>query len=680
MTMLRATLDRLALGMILATGIAVVGFLFSIGTAHAAGTLTPAGSPDAPLTIVDHHLDVVVNNGWARTEVVQTFNNPDTTTIEGVYSTPVPRSAALSEVEIVVGERTLQGEVVRREQARTVYEDEKAQGNSAGLTEKNEYLDYRFHVANIAPGETIRVKAVWYQAMEVESGIARYLYPLEDGGTDEAAKSFWTRSEAVTGTFSVDVEIKSAAPLLDLRMPGWDSLAKVEELGDGHRRIHAEATGEALDRDFLLYYRLDDDLPGRIDLVAHRPDPSKPGHFMMVVTPGVDLAPITRGSDYVFVLDISGSMEGKLATLQDAVVRSLQGLTPDDRFKVVVFSEQARELNRDFWNATPERVVTMSNQVSALQTEGGTNLYAGLDLGLGGLDDDRVTSVLLVTDAVANQGLVDPKEFATLLGNVDVRVFGFLLGNSGNWPLMRTIADTSGGFSEGVSNADDMLGRLMLAKEKITHESMHDAELTVRGVKVMDAGDEHIGKVYKGQQLVVFGKYAQGGPATVKLAAKISGDDKDYVTKFDFPDVATDSPEVERLFALARVEDIEDAMNNGLADPSESNDAIADLGVAYQLVTDQTSMLVLDDDAFQRHGIDRRNRDRIAGERLAQQARAALPPAPTRVDTQQPMFQGKKASRIRLPSGGGGAIDPISLTIGGSMAFLAIASRRRRED
>jgi len=650
-------------------------------SAQAAGTLSPAGSPDAPMVIVDHHLDVVVNNGWARTQVTQTFRNDNTTTIEGVYSTPVPKSAALSEVEIVVGERTLQGEVVRKQRARTIYEDEKAQGNSAGLTEKNGFQDHRFQVANIAPGETIRVRAVWYQAMEVESGIARYLYPLEDGGTDEAAKSFWTRTEAVEGTFSVDVELKSAAPVVDLRMPGWDSLAKIEELGDGRRRIHAEATGEALDRDFLLYYRLADDLPGRIDLVAHRPDEDKPGHFMMVVTPGVDLKPIEHGSDYVFVLDISGSMQGKLATLQDAVVRSLQGLTPEDRFKVVVFSDRARELNRDFWNATPERVATMSNQVSALQTEGGTNLYEGLDLGLGGLDDDRVTSVLLVTDAVANQGLVDPKEFATLLGEVDVRVFGFLLGNSGNWPLMRTIAETSGGFSQGVSNADDIMGQLMLAREKITHEAIHDAELTVRGVKVMDAGDEHIGKIYKGRQLVVFGKYAEGGRAKVKLAAKISGADKTYVTEFDFPDIATDSPEVERLFALARIEDIEGAAHHGLADPVESDDAVADLGIAYQLVTDQTSMLVLDDDGFKRHGIDRRNRDRVNVERAAQQARAALPPAPTRVDAKKPMFQGKEASRVRPRSGGGGgAIDPISLTIGGSMAFLAIASRRRRED
>ena len=653
------------------------------GSAQAAGTLTVAGSADAPMSILDHHVGVVINNGWARTEVTQTFHNPNSAVVEAVYSTPVPKSAALSEVQITVGERTLTGEVVRREEARTIYEDERAQGNAAGLTEKNGFQDYRFHVANVAPNTNIQVRAVWYQALEVESGIIRYLYPLEDGGTDDAASSFWTRNEAVDGTFSVDVEIKSAAPLLDLRMPGWDSLATTQDLGEGHRTVHLEATAESLDRDFLLYYRLADDLPGRIDLVAHRPDPTKPGHFMMVVTPGVDLEPIATGSDYVFVLDVSGSMQGKIDVLKDAVVRSLQGLSPDDRFRVVVFSDSARLLNTDFWSATPERVGTMSAQVSALGLEGGTDLYAGLDLGLRKLDADRVTSVLLVTDAVTNRGLVDPKEFADLLSKVDVRVFGFLLGNSGNWPLMRVVADTSGGFSQGVSNADDILGQLLLAREKITHEAMHDAELTVRGVKVLDAGDEHIGKVYRGQQLVVFGKYAKGGRATVKLAARISGQDTDYVTEFDFPDTATDSPEVERLFALARIEDIEDAMNAGLAEASESDDAIADLGTTYQLVTDQTSMLVLDDDGFKRHGIERRNKDRVAAEHEAQVARAVLPPRATRVDTGAPAFGGDKASRLR-PSGGGsggggGAIDPITLTIGGSMAWLAVASRRRRE-
>ena len=53
----------------------------------------------------------------------------------------------------------------------------------------------------------------------------------------------------------------------------------------------------------------------------------------------------------------------------------------------------------------------------------------------------HATSVLLVTDGVTNEGIIDPREFHTLLKKYDVRVFGFLMGNNANWPLIRFPVD-----------------------------------------------------------------------------------------------------------------------------------------------------------------------------------------------------------------------------------------------
>ena len=643
---------------------------------HAAGTLAPAGSPDAPLTIVDHHLGVVINNGHARSTVTQRFRNDNERAVEGVYSCPVPISAALSEVRIAVGERVLEGEVVERQRARQIYEEERDSGGDAGLTEKNGYQDYRFLVANIPAGAEVSVTYVTYQALEIDSGIGRYLYPLEDGGTDEQAKSFWLQQDQVSGGFSADIEIKSAWPVLDVRVPGWEGATRHEELAGGHHKLHVDRSGSALDEDLLLYYRLADDLPGRVELLTHKPDPDAPGTFMLVVTPGIDLKPLEGGSDYVFVLDTSGSMSGKIGTLADAVTRALGGLRPQDRFRVVTFNDQARALNRGFRPATPEAVGTMAAQVAGLRANGGTDMHAGLKLALDDLDDDRVTSVILVTDAVANRGVVDPAEFAALLQRVDVRVFGFLLGNSANQPLMRLMADTSGGFTQQISNADDILGQLLLARSKVTHESLHDASLSIRGVRTFDTTDEHIGKVYRGQQLVLFGRYSGGGEATVSLDAKLSGEDRSYTTRFDFPEQSDGNPELERLWALERIEQAEARLNAGLLDEGEARDAIASLGVDYQLVTDHTSMLVLDDDAFTRHGFARRNRDRSAAEHAAQAARASQPAQQHRVDSARPAFKGK-APRLG-GGGGGGAFDPLSALLAASLGLLGLAGKRRR--
>ncbi len=102
------------------------GFLLlaAVRSGDAAGTLTPVESVHKPILIVDHSVSVVINNGFARTEVTQIFHNPNDRDLEAIYSFPVPRSASLSEVTIYAGERELHGEVLEKERARQVYREE----------------------------------------------------------------------------------------------------------------------------------------------------------------------------------------------------------------------------------------------------------------------------------------------------------------------------------------------------------------------------------------------------------------------------------------------------------------------------------------------------------------------------------------------------------------------------
>jgi len=638
---------------------------------RAAGTLTPVGSPDAPLAIRSHHVGVVVNNGFARTEVTQTFYNPNPVDLEGLYAFPLPISASLSEVTIVAGEQEIHGEVVPRDEAQKIYEQEKSQGNTAGLASKNGYQTFEFRVSTIRSREETQLRFVYYQPLEIDTGIARYLYPLEEGGTDELATQFWSSNEKVEGLFSAEIEVKSAWAVSELRLPGFENEAVLDELAEGHYRVRIEKQGATLNRDLLLYYRLADDLPGRVEMVPYRADAEGPGSFMLVLTPGLDLKPITGGADYSFVLDVSGSMAGKIHTLADGVVRALGELDPADRFRIVTFSTGADDITRGWVSATPANVRHWADRVKQIGTQGGTNLYAGLELGLRDLDADRATSLVLVTDAVTNRGVLDPRRFHELASAHDVRVFGFLMGNSANWPLMRLICDASGGFHAQISNADDVIGQLMLAKSKVTHEALHAAQLDIDGVRTHDTTGAVIGKVYRGQQLVLFGRYDEPGVATLRLRARLTGQDRSYQTRVEFPAIATDNPEIERLWAMSRIEEIETRADMGLAPHEEARHAIRDLGVDYQLVTDETSMLVLADEAFTRHGVERRNRARVATEHAAQARRAQQPVVGHRVDRKEPMF------KLPAPSLGGGAVDPLTGLLALGLGAAGLVTRRR---
>lgn len=630
----------------------LLAFASGLLPAFAGGTLTPVGSPHAPIQIRSHQVNVTINNGFAQTEVLQTFFNPNPTDLEALYAFPVPKSASLSEVTITSGEKTLNGEVLPKKEAETIYEEEKAKGNDAGLTTKNGYQNYEFKITPIRANAETRLRFVYYQPLEIDTGVGRYVYPLEEGGTDEVAKSFWQPANAtVEGSLSINVTLKSAWPVADMRAPGFEGAAVTNKIDAGNYTLSLDRTGAKLDRDFVFYYRLADNLPGRVEVIPYRADKSKPGTFMMVVTPGIDLKAITS-ADYTYVLDVSGSMQGKIATLANGVTQALGQMRPADRFRIITFNNDAREL-LGWTSATPENVTNAASLLKAMQPSGGTNIYAGLQLALKNLDADRASSVVLVTDGVTNEGVVDPQKFHALLKQHDVRFFGFLMGNNANWPLMRAMGDATGGFYTGVSNSDDIVGQLVLAKSKITFESLHDASFKFTGARVSETTGDLPQKIYRGQQLVIFGRYDGAGKATVALNAKLTGQDKTYTTTFDFPEVDTDNPEIERLWALAQIEQIELKEAIGQTPPSESKDAITSLGVAYQLVTDHTAMIVLNDATHAARGIDRKNQQRVATERAAQSVRAAQPVKNYQVDAQQPTYSAP-APHISRPSSGGG--------------------------
>jgi Ca-activated chloride channel family protein len=384
---------------------------------------------------------------------------------------------------------------------------------------------------------------------------------------------------------------------------------------------------------------------------------------MMVITPGVDLKPLTSGVDYCFVLDVSGSMQSKMGTFKKGVMKAIEKLKPEDRFRLVTFSSNASALTRKWLPASDQNRIKAQKMIDSLQAGGSTNLYAGLSLALSDLDDDRAVNIILVTDAVTNTGVVNPVEFHKLLQTVDIRVFGFLLGNSANWPLMQTIAETTGGFYDSISNTDDIMGKLMLADSKIKYEALLNAEVKISGVNVSEITGDTFKKVYRGQQLVLFGKYEKGGKARVTLKANLTGEDKTYATDFVFPDIDHDNPELERLWALAMIEKIEAQERIGNMPLTEAENAIRDLGLEYQVVTDYTSMVVLSDTAFADRGIERRNQSRIAREQQTRTRKAQKTAKNYTVDRQKPAFK-FKAPRL---GGGGGAIDPLT---GGLAAVL----------
>jgi Ca-activated chloride channel family protein len=513
----------------------------------------------------------------------------------------------------------------------------------------------------------VRIRLTYIQPVHIDTSVGRYVYPLEEGGVDEQKMSFWTYQDSVEASFSFNLSFRSSWPIDEFRLPQHPQ-ASVQQLSDGEWNVsmvaetptpeEGSATGTApaavhrLDKDIVVYWRQVQGLPGSVELVTYKENPGQRGTFMLTLTPGDDLEPITRGRDWVFVLDISGSMEGKFQSLIEGVNRGLANLNPDDRFRIILFNNQPREITHGFENAIPGNVQNAIRVLESNQPNSGTNLFAGLNLGIHSLDTDRSSALVLVTDGVANLGYTEKQEFLDLLEQTDVRLFSFVLGNSANRPLLESMARVSNGFAINVSNSDDIAGKLLEATSRLTHEALHDIDLRIAGVKVGDLTPEQFGSLYRGQQLIVFGHYWGSGEANLSLDGRVSGRYRNYSTVFEFPEVATLHPEIERVWAFAKIEGLQNRLDY-FGEDADIEQAITDIAVENGLVTDYTSMIVLREERFQELGINRLNRSRVEKEQLARQDRKVKGIRNNQVDNSQPMYAEPRASH----GNGGGAFD-----------------------
>ncbi|MEM7567745.1 MAG: VIT and VWA domain-containing protein, partial [Pseudomonadota bacterium] len=700
--------------------------------------LVPAGATQ-PLELADHEVRVVLEDGYAITSIEQRFANPGAAAVEAHYSFPVPEKAAVTEFTYWIDGVPVVGEVVERERGREIYEAERDAGRQAAIAEQDDHYAFDMRVASVPAGGDVMVRLTYIQPARIDGGIGRYVYPLERQSTNEERIAFWDMREEVTGRFAFDMELRTDYAIEAVRLPGHPDARTTQteegwrislgdgrnvldlptQTGDGAPRLSpasfdpsaesewsalggAEITLAAntgteegsedfatprtastgatpLDSDIVLYWRQAAE-PARVDLVPYKASPEARGTFMLTLTPGLDLQPITDGRDFAFVLDVSGSMSGKIGTLGEGVAQALASLRPEDRFSIVTFGDAARTLTGGLVDATPEAVAHWSAKARALEVGGSTNLYDGLDLGLKTLDADRTGAVVLVTDGEANVGVTETKRFLDLVRGQDTRLFTAVMGNGANRPLLEPMTQVSGGTSVSVSNADDVVGVLVEAAGKVGYEALNGLDLTVTSangeVRIADLEAEDVRTLYRGEQLALLGHYWGAGDVAITLTGEIAGETVRYETVATLPETATRNPEIERLWAFQAIETRMERMAL-LGEDADATSAVIDLSVEHGVLTPLTAMIALEEERFEALGIERRNAERVETEAEAAVLRTSAPVQTTRVDTSQPMFSAPAPRHA--PSGGGsgnvGLLGGLLAALGGLAALFG--GRRR---
>jgi len=675
---------------------------FAAPRAQAAGMLIADGGFGGVLEIDQHTVQVTINNGVAVTEVNQIFRNTENRQVEALYTFPVPKGASVANFSMWIDGKEMVGEVLEKKRAREIYNSYKQQRRDPGLLEQNDYKTFEMRIFPIGPGAEQRVQVVYYQELDFDNDWATYVYPL-------ATTTRTAIDSRARGRFGLTLDVASEVPIVEVESPSHGDDFVVARHGAHYVRASLEATGGDLNRDMVVAYHLSRPRTG-LDLVASM-EPDEDGFFLMTLTAGDELGEKQGGMDYVFVLDISGSMghDGKLSLSRSSLDAFVRALGEDDRFEVLTFNVEAHNLFRELRAADEGSKSEAVEFLRAQQAKGGTDLEPAISAAYLYKDPDRSLNVVILSDGMTEQD--ERQALLRLIGERPpaTRLFAIGVGNEVNRPLLEQIAEDAGGLAAFVSRGDDFERQAQAFRRKLLMPAATDISIKFEGGAIYDVEPHKLPNLYHGMPVRIYGRYATPGPVTLKVRGDVGGETLDKTLHIEMPGAEADNPEIERMWAWHRVKRLlKDADRSGSRE--QAIDEIVRLGEGFSIVTEYTSFLVLENDAeFRRWKIERRNalrieRDRRKQERVRKELeairdRAAVdlgpvkeaPAAnPMKNQTQAPARQASRNPTPGAPPAqpqnsrgwdlGGGAFDPFTAGVATALVAAAAAALRRRKD
>jgi Ca-activated chloride channel family protein len=575
----------------------------------------PPPKPTIQLVIRYHHVTVEIQDQVAITRVDQVFFNPNNWAVEGTYTFPLPAGASVSSFLLWVDGKPVEAQILDAEQARQQYEEIVRTLRDPALLEYAGLSAVQAHVFPIPPQGERRVELEYSQVLNSENGLVRYVYPLS---TEKF--SAWPLEQV-----SISVDVRDSASIQAVYSPSHK--INISRESENHVRAGYEDSQILPDADFAFFYSLGEQTT--LHLLSYRSptDEQDPdGFFLLLLAPSPQVSEDPLPKDVVLVLDRSGSMEGeKFRQAQDALKFILERLNPEDRFNILVFSTG---LDRYANSLRPASEASQAiNWVEGLSAQGSTDINRALLEAAALVKGERPAYLIFLTDGLPTEGVVNSQQILDNLAGAapgSLRLFAFGVGYDVDTFLLDSLAQAHHGDSSYVLPGERLDEVVSAFYEKINIPVLTDLDLDFGDLSVYDLYPSPLPDLFSGSQIVLLGRYRQGGAATIRLSGQIG----DKTQTFEFPEqvfsTQTDNqyPEntLPRLWATRKIGYLLNKIR--LQGPDqETIQQIVSLSIHYGIVTPYTSYLVSESAP-----LSASEQERIAGEQLNKMQ--AMPAAP----------------------------------------------------
>jgi Ca-activated chloride channel homolog len=546
-------------------------------------------------------VDVRIAGVIADVTVTQTYRNEGQRAIEARYVFPGSTQSAVYAMSVRLGGRLLTARIKEKQQARVEYETAKKEGKTSALLEQHRPNVFEMNVANILPGDDVAVELHYTELLTPTDAVYGFVFPTVVGprynspqGAAVAEKwvatPYLRSGETANTTFDLQVTLDTPLAVREI----GSSSHEIEVTGDGtaHASVALKAVSTAgNNRDFILHYRLAGD---HIDtgLMLFRGESE---NFFLAMVEPPKAVPVRQINprEYIFVVDISGSMHGyPLETSKVLLANLISGLRPSDTFNVMLFSGSNRMLSPASVPATRANIERALQTIREMGGGGSTEIVPALKrIAALPKSPDVSRSVIVVTDGYVS---VEAEVFQLIRKHLNQQnVFAFGIGSSVNRHLIEGMARAGQGEAFVVTKPEEAAAQAERLRKMIEAPVLTNVKARFEGLDVYDVEPAQLPDVLGGRPVLVFGKWRGDAAANSRMVVEGRSAEGPVSTEVSATGREDRTSQALRyLWARQRIAALSDqqALEGGNAQKT----AITELGLKYSLLTQYTSFIAVD--------------------------------------------------------------------------------------
>ena len=552
------------------------------------------------LPLKDTRVEISVSGVIADVKVRQIYRNEGSRPINASYVFPASTRAAVYAMRMQIGDEIIVAKIKEREQAKQDFEKAKEEGKSASLLEQQRPNVFSMSLANLMPQEQVEIELRYTELLVPTDSVYEVVFPTVVGPRYASPQNGKTKDDSFVETpyqhqgqrpasaLHISMRIAAGVPIYDLSCPSHQVMPQWQSLGIAQLMLDDSEPFQG-NRDFVVRYRLAGEQIASGLLLFQGNDEN---FFLYMAQPPKRVATEEiPPREYIFVVDVSGSMEGYPLNTSKRLLKDLIAkLRPADLFNVVLFAGDSTVLSPNSLQANQQNIAQAIRLLEQQRGSGGTELLAAIQNAMSLPRQEGISrSVVLVTDGYVSgeQGVFDH-----IRANLNrCNVFAFGIGGSVNRYLIEGIARAGMGEPFIVTEESEAQGVADKFREYIQTPVLTDIQVRSVGFDTYDVNPIRFPDLFAHRPIILFGKWRGPVAGTIELTGKTG--EGDYVSRLDVAGAQANEANsaLRYLWARTRIAELSDYGSSDISEESEKE--ITRLGLKYNLLTRYTSFIAV---------------------------------------------------------------------------------------